>query len=329
MSTQVSAALLSSLLLELGRGCQELALDEFRQHVLRAVRRYIQFDVAWWAMVANDGADYRVHSSFQIGLPDQCEELLNLTQKQNVVAVRCRDNLNKAIVFRPEDLYADVSTAVLAQHMGIAQVLAVAVMDEHLQQVTFLSFARRRQNPCFSESDRQLLELLMPHLVVMVDINYSAQISRWRAGEPAYRSGIAVIDTQGAVHMADPAFLRLMRTEFSDWNGPRLPQPLVNACCHEPFSYTGKSLFVHFCFAGRLLLATISQRSALDVLGNRERMIAVSYAKGNSYKQVAREMAISPATVRHYLRLIYDKLEVSDKAALACIVNETTDIAQK
>ena len=39
-----------------------------------------------------------------------------------------------------------------------------------------------------------------------------------------------------------------------------------------------------------------------------------------TYKEIARDLRLSPATVRHYIRNAYTKLEVSDKAALGRLI---------
>ncbi|MEZ5797427.1 MAG: LuxR C-terminal-related transcriptional regulator [Paracoccaceae bacterium] len=52
-------------------------------------------------------------------------------------------------------------------------------------------------------------------------------------------------------------------------------------------------------------------------LSNREYGIARAYADGRSYKEIARDLKIAPATVRAHLRTVYRKLDVTSKVALA------------
>ena len=56
--------------------------------------------------------------------------------------------------------------------------------------------------------------------------------------------------------------------------------------------------------------------SALDSLSPREKTIAEAFGEGQSYKQIAAHLGLSPATVRHHLRSIYTKTNVSNKGAL-------------
>ncbi|MEL7464004.1 MAG: GAF domain-containing protein [Pseudomonadota bacterium] len=56
---------------------------------------------------------------------------------------------------------------------------------------------------------------------------------------------------------------------------------------------------------------------AVETLSKREREVAAAYANGDSYKEIARDLGISPTTVRSHLRTVYGKLNVTSKIALA------------
>ncbi|MEO1678694.1 MAG: tetratricopeptide repeat protein [Pseudomonadota bacterium] len=55
----------------------------------------------------------------------------------------------------------------------------------------------------------------------------------------------------------------------------------------------------------------------LDTLTTREVEVAKAYAGGGSYKAVARDLGVSPSTIRAHLATIYRKLDVRTKVALA------------
>ena len=52
------------------------------------------------------------------------------------------------------------------------------------------------------------------------------------------------------------------------------------------------------------------------MLTMREFAVAEHYAAGLSYKEIARELGISPATIRNHIAAIYRKLEINNKAQL-------------
>ncbi len=55
---------------------------------------------------------------------------------------------------------------------------------------------------------------------------------------------------------------------------------------------------------------------AADVLTTREHEVACAYAEGADYKTIARQLAVSPATVRSHLQSSFRKLDVHNKIAL-------------
>ena len=59
------------------------------------------------------------------------------------------------------------------------------------------------------------------------------------------------------------------------------------------------------------------QVEVVESLSNREKEVAAAYAGGASYKEIARDLGISPTTVRSHLRTLYGKLNVTSKIALA------------
>ncbi|MCE8525612.1 GAF domain-containing protein [Ruegeria pomeroyi] len=63
----------------------------------------------------------------------------------------------------------------------------------------------------------------------------------------------------------------------------------------------------------------------VETLSKREAEVAAAYADGASYKEIARELGISPTTVRSHLRTVYSKLNVTSKIALVqALVDPTT-----
>lgn len=76
----------------------------------------------------------------------------------------------------------------------------------------------------------------------------------------------------------------------------------------------------------RMVLASMQQKPAIEnpyQLTAREREILTSLSKGNSYKMIASEFAISIDTVRTHIKKIYEKLHVhSQTEAVSKAINE-------
>lgn len=76
----------------------------------------------------------------------------------------------------------------------------------------------------------------------------------------------------------------------------------------------------------RMVLASMQQKPAIEnpyQLTAREKEILTSLSKGNSYKMIASEFAISIDTVRTHIKKIYEKLQVhSQTEAVSKAINE-------
>ena len=63
----------------------------------------------------------------------------------------------------------------------------------------------------------------------------------------------------------------------------------------------------------------------LPSLSSREREIAMLYAKGQTSKEIADELCISPTTVRNHVAAIYRKLEISNKMELVNLMGQISE----
>ena len=71
---------------------------------------------------------------------------------------------------------------------------------------------------------------------------------------------------------------------------------------------------------GEQLILSLQAPSPSTALAPRERSAALLFAAGHSYKEIARMLALSPATVRTYLRNCYLQLGVRSKVELGSIL---------
>lgn len=69
------------------------------------------------------------------------------------------------------------------------------------------------------------------------------------------------------------------------------------------------------------------QAKVIETLSKRELEVAAAYADGSSYKEIARDLGISPTTVRSHLRTVYGKLNVTSKIALAQMLADPGEFA--
>lgn len=319
----IPAEMLSALLLDLGRASRELPLREFQACAMKRLRCEFPFDAVIWAMLTQmEDGRYVVHDCYSEGMPDNCSDLLNLCDSRHVIARTCHGSLGASCIFGPEHMNAGICEMLVNQYFQVTHALCTVSRSSIPRLFSLLTLHRRDAACPFTEGERRLKQYLMPHLVDMVQLNCAMQISSLGSSRPA----IALADEVGVLRATEPGFGALLRVEWPDWEGPFLPKPVLAALSAGRERYLGTSLTVAFQRVNELTLATVTQRTPVEKLSPREYAVASGFSDGESYKEVARRLQISPATVQHHLRIIYKKLGVSDKGALSKLLNRPCEI---
>lgn len=323
----ISVEAFSTLLLDLNRASRSLAMRAFQAYAMERVRLHFAFDAVIWGMTTQMENDrHIVHDVYSEGMPDNCGDQLNfalsLAEPRILIAKTCLNSPGTCFNFGPEQLTTDVRQLMVTQYFGAMHVLCTISRSDIPQLLSFLSVHRRDAEHAFSEADRQLMEFLMPHLADMMQINRVWQIASARRAPPRSRTAIAVVDEVGVLCAAEPGFGSHLRTEWPAWDGPFLPKPLLTTLASGRNRYLGMSLAFTFEQVQKSTLVTVAQRTPADALSPREYAVASAFANGESYKEVARVLGMSPSTVRHHLRVIYEKLAVSDKGELSKLLNQ-------
>ena len=134
-----------------------------------------------------------------------------------------------------------------------------------------------------------------------------SEIERKRNANQANESSTAFVDRKGMVIYADASFGDLISEKWPTWRGRKLPDQLFNMLTKAKDSSSKRlsDMYVDQYAAGGLLRLDIRRLSPIDKLTRREHQVAKGFAQASSYKEIAAQLNISPATVRHYLRVIY------------------------
>ena len=231
-------------------------------------------------------------------------------QDEDVIGHAVLQYPGRTLNFTPTEVDRTKGSRWLARTTGFRHVLCTVNLNPIIGQQHFLALSRHDDHCGFSEDERRLKELLMPHLNATLDINRMSELRRLHAQGHAERHPMAVIDRLGAIHHAEPAFIEELKQQWPRWWGPRIPDPVLQVLTAGGDSHAASKLMVRWSWVSDLALIEVSP------LSHREREVAVRYAAGASYKEVAQGLGLAPATVRHHLRAVYEKVGVTNKATL-------------
>ena len=301
-------AALSSLLLSWHRLTGQSLRDDVRGRALELLEAHLPLSAAWWGLGRLSGNSPWVLQSYLHRLPPAFAA--------DWLAIAEMDELARSVLENPgvTELYSGLDAPdCFDVRYGIASALSTAMADEDTGLVRFLSIYRDHSLPLFTDNDRALVELLVPHMFLAEEQQERATWQRKLANQ---RQLSAKVNEHAWLEQASPAFCQVLLAEFPEWNGGCLPKALHNLTRTDGGLWQGRTLDVSAsrstdggCHLGLQLRMSLG-------LTRREEMVARAYAGGLSHKEIARELGLTPATVRSYLQQCYLKLKVSNKVSL-------------
>lgn len=299
----------------LARGTSECA---FRTQALALLRQVIPFESGSWGTTKPDGVGVKLCSVQLLG---QTEAIL-----QRYEAIRAHDRAGQKTVANPgqsqilswRDGYGGANGAFRAYCENFSHFNILSTMSQGLlgMQHNFITVARSKGSPCFVEADRAGMQQLLPHLLDAWILNRSWHMQKSPDADQANDLISGICSTTGDLLGDHPAFAQLIANEFPGWSPPRLP-PSLMAGLEQQGCWRRKRLVVQTYPVADVVFLTARIAHEIDKLTPREMMIAREAAEGFSYKEIARSLGLSPATIRAHLHNIYGKLEISNKTALS------------
>lgn len=297
----------SGCLLELQALARHAGADVLVRDALQAWRRLVPFDAGWWGEVANDPPRNIVHGS--IGLAD------SFASEWNSVIAACDTFAHGSMaqpgtVFRASGGYRGPPGAIadFIDRHGLHAIMAITVDLPGSGVQFFVALYRRDPHDGFGDVEGTLFAEFTRHLV---------QSWRYRLADLCLAGpldALALSDANGRLCHLGRQVADLLRRDCKDWCGTVLPPALMAALDGAPrcIRFAGARLSVGP--AGDLV--AIRMVHGAPALAPRELSAALLFAQGLSYKEVARALALSPATVRTYLKSAYAGLQVTNRMEL-------------
>jgi len=244
----------------------------------------------------------------------------------------------RGVIFHPPTLFAEPTMADVrnyAQRYSHQNGLATVAVTPDSNRGYGFALYRVHTDRHFSDGDRTIMEMLIPHFREALSVNYQLSLApHLRSANAADHGSVAIVGFDGVMHHCGDGFLSLMALEWPQWSGPRLAAPLMQALARKGSNgYVGKWIRLDMAMTNGVLVlhahplqhAVRSLSSPVDQLSPRELVAAQLFGQGLSYKEAAREMDVTPATARNFLGRTYQKLGVRNKAELVQLLMQSGD----
>ncbi len=171
----------------------------------------------------------------------------------------------------------------------------------------------------FGEGDRRVASLLQPHFAAACrNAARRRLLTAALAATDAARHAVVFLGADGEIEFVSAAAHDLLE-EFFGGNG-RLPKPLADwhrSRRSSPFLvHRGeRCLVVEPAGSWDTLLVREETAPAALTLTSREHDVVLLVAAGKSNKEIARDLWVTPATVKKHLEHVYKKLGVGSRTA--------------
>lgn len=317
------------LLLDIYDSAQHCSPSDFNEYALNVFKKVVHFDSA---VIADFNVTQErkfaiqaihLHSVPVERLHDRPRTVGTETLNRNGT-LNSRDNIfASAFVQRGSSVTVDI-----AKNFSDPDILKYCRKYETAHSLAFVSrhtlngmvptivFWRAGKKNAYQEKDGHAATRLSPFLFQAREINNRLTTAASN-GLPGSTTVLATLD--GCLYFVEQEAIRLLQREWKQWTPPFLPRSLIDSLKqNKERTFIGAAISVQASVQGNMICLTISAKRDNPLnLSAAEYRAARLAAEGLQYKEIARQLGVSPATVRNQLHSAYRKLGVSNKTALA------------
>lgn len=304
---------IDELIRQLYRKSIQLDANVFKEQALRMLHEVIPFDGAMWA---TGSFEKDMHSVVLLELESSFSDTLMTMHEVNPLVRALPMNLGKAIdmqdVISDEEFYQSDMYKQCFSQFGIERILSSAHVQYRSGVFTVLSLYRFNREDVFSEEEKELQSRALFHLLSAASHNQLFHLKQ------VQQNNAAICDVHGFIYEAEPEFLDLVDTYYKTRKSNQLPiMPNVES------EQETEHLMWKFSPLGDLFCVEIWPKGILDILTAREREVVQGVSSGKTFKEIAKELSLSPSTVSNHLYKIYNKLNISSRSELAALVKDS------
>lgn len=316
-------------IIDLYQQAQRCMVPEFCEYAFVALKKIVHFDSAAVADCTIDAhrqfamQTVQLHATTLARFHHRSELLGKETQGADG-AVNSRDVLLKsAFSHRGKSAIVDIANSfsdpdVLEYCRKFDTAHALAFIDEAITESGFSAASLWRADPRrpFDEAEGDTTSRLLPHLLLARRI-----CQRLNAKVITSFATTMLSSAEGQLYFVTQQAIDLLRLEWVQWSSPALPQQLMMSLRESGNNlFIGRSITVQSAKEGQVLSLKITRNTPPGGLTHAEWRVATLAMQGSSYKEIGKQLAVSPATVRNHLHAVYVKLEVTNKTAMTAAV---------
>jgi DNA-binding CsgD family transcriptional regulator len=305
----------SAALLALADVARSAPPERMINDALLALRPLVPFRSAWWGECSNTDAQDMPRNWLhgRINLSASFAQEWNRIADGDAFAIESMRNLGTVKRFSGHD-DPNPDVAAFSRRHALDHAMAITVELPGSGLLFFAALYRGDASPAFDDGDSALFAEFFAHLLH----HWRMRVRELLLGaRPRASDAFALADAHGNLLYLGARLGGLLHEHHPAWDGSALPAELASMVARAPavVALGAHRLTLQPC--GELVTLALERGGRAARLPPRERSVAMLYAQGRSYKEIARLLGLSPATVRTYLRSVYVQLGVRNKIELS------------
>jgi len=309
------------------RESAQVPLANFPSWALDLLQQVISFDGAIWG--SGHITTQNFHTQTSVDVDKSIFTRLTATLAINPIFEQLILNpsnpVDMADVIDDENFYQSDIYKQCFQPLGIERILSSIHLDDRSGIFTVLSLYRYERNHVFTEHEKSIQQQLLFHILSanahrqVLALNEQISTTSDELGvnkKSQYKH--AICDSEGIYHTVESGFLDILDATSFNTSNQKLPFELSN----ENKEYKLNGLLISQAKLGDLYRISIRIENQLDQLTDREKQVVSGICQGNTFKQIAKQLTLSPSTVSNHLYRIYLKLGINSRSELVAIAKK-------
>ncbi len=308
--------------LQLGRLARERGASQFMTQGLQSFRELVPFASAWWGEMSplHDSTPPQNWMHGRIDLADSFATQWNAIAGSDSFCHRTLAQPGEIVRDHGFDDPCDEVNAFARRH-DLFYLMCITFELPESGLMFFVCLYRGVNDRAFDDDEASLFSAFCDHLLQLWRFQVQDMI-RSDTGDSAKDIGVARLD--GSLLYVGARLCATIQRHLPGWNGSMLPEHLAAHLLKAPCAIRLGRTALTLTPNGEHVILSLKTTSLHSALAPREMTAAMLFADGHSYKEIAKILALSPATVRTYLRNCYLQLGVKSKVELGSVLRTSS-----
>jgi len=309
---------------QLYRGSAQVALAEFPNWALDLLQQVISFDGAVWGTGHNSTQEFHTQTSVDVDIEifNRLKETITINPIFEQLMLNSGSPVDMSDVINDHAFYQSPIYLKCFKPFGIERILSSMQVDDRSGIFTLLTLYRYDREHKFTAHEKTIQQQLLFHLLSafshrqFLALKEKTNSTASEVKQSTQLDKFAICDSAGIYHAVESGFLDIIEYHTGAQHHQKLPFILKG----NDKNYSVGKLQISQAKLGDLYRISLHIKNKLDDLSDREKQVVAGICQGNTFKQIAKNLGLSPSTVSNHLYRIYLKLGINSRSELVQLV---------